>query len=96
MVTEKYPLEVNGKDLRLGDTVRLGFAPYGDAIVYKLTADSVGLRRPYMVTADFSMGGDNPPHTQVITYVGLEDFNMSRTMSDKSPFMVVKRGDNLK
>ncbi len=60
------------KDLKLGDTIRLGTGTYEDATVYRINKDgSVQVWRPYVTTADFSYTGG------VIPYLGIEDFALS-------------------
>ena len=77
---------VDGKDLRLGDVVRLYDDAYADATVKNVTNAVVTLFRPYVVTADFSYSGG------VICYVGIEEIHTSINTT----FVLVRKGGPLK
>jgi hypothetical protein len=74
---------IAARDLRLADTIDLGFAPWGYAIVKQIKDGEVTLFRPYGTTADFSCTSG------VICYTGIEDIKVSRD-SDRA-FIVVER-----
>jgi len=64
-------MQVEIKDLKLGDVVRLDMQAYGCATVRKINEDgTVIVFRPYIQTADFSYTGG------VICYIGTEDFTL--------------------
>jgi hypothetical protein len=63
-------MKVSVKDLNLGDTVDLGFQPWGSATVYRINPDgSRQVWRPYVHTGSTQYSGPS-----VIPYLGMEDF----------------------
>jgi hypothetical protein len=77
------PISLKARDLKLADTIDLGFSPWGTAIVKKITTRAVELFRPYGTTADFSCTGG------VICYTGIEDINVS--LESVREFCVIER-----
>jgi hypothetical protein len=63
-------LEVEARDLRLADVIRLGYKAFDTATVTRIENGLVTLFRPYVHTADFSTG------VSVIAYIGIETFTV--------------------
>jgi len=74
---------VRGKDLNLGDTVRLFEGAFPDATVRDITATAVSFYRPYVHHEDFSFTGG------VLCFTGVEEFS-APIDSDKT-YTVVNR-----
>lgn len=77
------PRRLKADELRLADTVDLGFSPWGWAIVKQIKDGTVELFRPYGTTADFSCTGG------VTCYTGIEDITFS--LDSARDFLVVER-----
>jgi hypothetical protein len=79
----RLPLRVTARGLRLADTVDLGFAPWGSAIVQQIKDGTVTMFRPYGTTADFSCTSG------VICYTGIENCEVS--LESSREYLVVER-----
>ena len=79
-------MKLKVRDLRLGDTVRLGgSSPFMDAIVAEVNHDYVKVQRPYARCDDFSYS--DPPRVIVLT--GMETFSLMK--SSEFPYEVLER-----
>lgn len=76
-MTEYINAEVGISELCVGDVIKLSHDPFGTAIVKNVTETEVTFFRPYGTTADFTHTGG------VICYVGIEEFSLPRSRSDK-------------
>lgn len=79
------------RDLQLGDLIDLEFADnaFATALVFKVTAEFVVARRPYMAHAGFTCSGGEPNSSSVIVYIGHEDVTFMK--SSERPLKVVRR-----
>lgn len=86
------PAIMQVKELWLGDIVRVDFSggEYSDATVYEMYPNGdAKVWRPYVTTADFSMGGSTMGASRSTPYIGIEDF----TLYSSSKVTLLRRGD---
>ena len=83
MSTHNPPLELEARDLRLADVIRLGYEAFDTATVIRIADGMVTLYRPYIHTADFSCGAS------VIAYIGTETFTVYQ--DSNRTYQVVRR-----
>jgi hypothetical protein len=77
-------MQVPANEIRLADVILLeNINAYHTATVKKISEGVITLFRPYVQTADFSMG------ESVICYIGIEEWNISPRKGEK--FTVLER-----
>lgn len=80
------PVQMHHSNLRLADVVLLeGINAYRTATVKRVENGKITLFRPYVETADFSMG------SSVICYIGIEEWEI--TPRENELFTLVERRD---
>lgn len=78
------PVQMHHSNLRLADVVLLErITAYQTATVKRIKDGKITLFRPYVSTADFSMG------TEVICYIGIEEWEI--TPRENELFTVLER-----